>query len=135
MRSFLFFSVGLFVFAMSNGSCSHATKNGLSGSDSLVINFNTPGSNNIQKTVSTTSRNAIAEISGYVDEKPATVNNSCMFDGNLIFYKKSELVADVSFNFSEDSCRVFIKQVNGKLEPTVMTNKAADMLKDILKSD
>lgn len=111
------------------GSVSEVSKQ-ISGSDSLVINFNTPQTNNIKKTVTTTDSKAIKKLANYVDSKTAEAYK-CGYDGNFMFYKKGALVADVSFNYSGDGCHHFIMLVNDKLTPTIMSNEAADFLKSL----
>ena len=113
-------------------ACSHRSAIGkqLSGSDSLVVNFNTPGTNLIEKTLNSTEKKAIRELIGFVDGKAGQVH-VCGYDGNLLFYKNGILTGDVSFNYSEDSCRHFMLMLNGQLTPVVMSNKAADFLKSL----
>ena len=125
MKNILFYSWLILLAACSHPS---AIKKQLSGSDSLVINFNEPGSNLIQKTVNTTERNAIKQLISFVDGKSGTAYK-CGYDGNLMFYKQGELAGDVVSNYSGDSCRHFLLELDGKLSPTVMSNKAADILK------
>jgi hypothetical protein len=102
----------------------------LSGSDSLVINFNTPQSNTIEKTMTTTESKAIKKLTHYVDGKKGEVYK-CGYDGNLLFYKKGILVGDVSFNYSGDGCHHFMMLVKDELAPTTMSNEAADFLKSL----
>ena len=77
----------------------------LSGSDSLVINFNTPQTDNIEKTMTTTESKAIKKLMNYVDGKTAGAYK-CGYDGNLMFYKKRILLGDVSFNYSGPVFRI-----------------------------
>ena len=51
-----------------SGSVSSISKQ-LGGSDSLVINFNTPQTSNIKKTVTTTEKTAIKKLAAYGDSK------------------------------------------------------------------
>ena len=102
----------------------------LSGSDSLVIQFNKPQTNFIQSTLNTTEPKAIKKLSGFVDGKSSEAFK-CGYDGNLLFYKDGGLVGDVSFNFSGEGCHHFIMDVDGKLTPTKMSNEAADLLKSL----
>ena len=113
-------------------SCSShsAINKQLSGSDSLLVNFNTPNTDLIEKTVNTTEKNAIRELIGFVDAK-ASEAYKCGYDGNLMFYKKGILVGDVAFNYSGDSCKHFIMESDGKLMPTRMSNKAANFLRSL----
>lgn len=107
-----------------------AVANEFSGADSLVINFNAPQTNTITKTVSTTESKAIEKLIRFVDSKP-TEAYKCGYDGNLMFYSKGTLKADVAFNFSGDGCHHFIMDSKGKLTPTTMSNEAADFLKSL----
>jgi len=113
-------------------SCSShsAINKQLSGSDSLLVNFNTPNTDLIEKTVNTTEKNAIRELIGFVDSKTSEAYK-CGYDGNLMFYKKGILVGDVAFNYSGDSCKHFILLLDGKLTPTIMSNKAANFLRSL----
>jgi hypothetical protein len=117
------------VLASCGGSGSAVSKQ-LFGSDSLVINFNTPQSNTIAKTMSTTEDKAIKKLIRFTDGKAGEAYK-CGYDGNLMFYKKGNLVGDVSFNYSGDGCHHFIMLLNDKLTPTVMSNEAADFLKSL----
>ena len=119
----------LIIVISCSGSGSAVSKQ-LSGSDSLVINFNTPQSNTIAKTLSTTEDKAIKKIIRFTDGKAGEAYK-CGYDGNLMFYKKGALVGDVSFNYSGDGCHHFIMLLNDKLTPTAMSNEAADFLKSL----
>jgi len=117
----------LILTACSNPS---AIKEQLSGSDSLVVQFNIPGTDTIQNTLIATDRNAINELIGFIDSKRNSVH-VCRYDGNLMFYKKGNLTGDVSFNYSTDSCQYFIQVINGEASATKMSNKASDFLKGL----
>ncbi|MEO7983342.1 MAG: hypothetical protein ABI688_04595 [Bacteroidota bacterium] len=125
----LFFPVLLIVLVSCGGSSSVISKQ-LSGSDSLVINFNTPQTNTIGKTMNTTEKTAIKKLANYVDSKTATTNE-CGYDGNLVFYKQGVVTGDLAFNYSTDSCHHFMMLEEGKLTPTVMSSEAADFLKSL----
>jgi len=114
-------------------ACSHsgsAINKQLSGSDSLVINFNIPQTNNIEKTLTTTESKAIKKLSGFVDSK-TTEAYKCGYDGNLMFYRKGILAGDVAFNYSDDGCHHFILTVSYTLTATTMSNEAADFIKSL----
>ena len=128
MRTILLLAV-VIILASCGGSGSAISKQ-LSGSDSLVINFNTPQTNNIEKTMTTTESKAIKKLILYADGK-TTEAYKCGYDGNLMFYKKGILVGDVSFNYSGDGCHHFIMLVNDELTPTTMSNEAANFLKSL----
>ena len=125
---YLFYLLMLLVFA----SCKEKSAIGkqLSGSDSLVINFNEPGTINIAKTVSTTEEKAIDKLARFVDSKKGK-EYKCGYDGNLMFYKNGQLQGDVSFNYSGEGCRHFILMLNNELTSTAMGNEAADFLKSL----
>ena len=114
---------------ISCGNISAVSKQ-LSGTDSLVINFNVPQTNNLLNTLSTTEKTAIKKITKYVDSKTSEAYK-CGYDGNIMFYKKGVLQGDVSFNYSGDGCHHFIMLLNDKLTPTAMSNEAADFLKNL----
>ncbi|MEP6700079.1 MAG: hypothetical protein ABJA85_02135 [Bacteroidota bacterium] len=128
MKIFGFLATVLFFMAACSGGS--ALDKQLAGSDSLVINFNTPKTNNIEKTMTTTESKAIKKLAGYVDRKKAE-EYKCGYDGNLVFYKKGVLRGDVAFNYSEDSCRHFIQSVDGKLSSSTMSNEAAAFLQSL----
>lgn len=119
-----------FIFILASCGNKSALSKQLSGSDSLVINFNTPQSNTIEKTMTTTEKKAIQKLSNYVDGK-ASEAYKCGYDGNLMFYKKGTLVGDVSFNYSGDDCRHFIMLLNDELAPTTMSNEAVNFLQSL----
>ena len=127
MKTLSILALLIFLSACSDNS---AVSKQLSGSDSLVINFNTPQTNNIEKTMTTTESKAIKKLILYADGK-TTKAYKCGYDGNLLFYKKGVLLGDVSFNYSGDGCHHFIMLVNDELAPTAMSNEAADFLKSL----
>ena len=123
--------LAIFVIILAScGGAGSAVSKQLSGSDSLVIHFTIPQTNKIDKTVTTTEKTAIKKLLNYVDSKLAEAYK-CGYDGNLLFYKKGILQGDVSFNYSGEGCRHFILEVNGKLNPTAMSNEAASFLKSL----
>lgn len=113
-------------------SCSPASpiEKQLAGSDSLVINFNEVGTNNIAKTVTTSEVNAIKKLSRFIDGKDVDVL-PCNYDGNLEFFKQGIKTGDFVFNFTTDSCRHFIQDINGTLSGTSLGNEAANFLKSL----
>ena len=84
----------------------------------------------IEKTVTTTEKNAIKKLVHYVDNT-TTATYKCGYDGNLLFYKKGVLTGDVSFNYSGEGCHHFMMMVDGNLTPGTMSNEAADFLKSL----
>jgi hypothetical protein len=124
----IFYTV--FIFFLASCSNNSSVNKQFSAVDSLAIKFNTPQTNNIEKTMSTTDNNAIKKITRYVDSKRAE-EYKCGYDGNLMFYKKGILVGDVAFNYSGNNCRHFMQTVDGKLTSTAMSNEATDFLKSL----
>ena len=102
----------------------------LSVTDSLVINFNAPQTDSIVSTVTTTEVKAIKKLTGFVDGKTSEAYK-CGYDGNIMFYKKGVLQGDISFNYSGEGCKHFLQMVKDELAPTVMSNEAADFLKNL----
>jgi len=128
MKVFLFaFTVMMLCSCGDSGS---PVSQQLAGSDSLVINFNTPQSNTIDRTMTTTERTAIKKLSNYICGKKSEAFK-CGYDGNLLFFKNGTLTGDVSFNYSGDGCHHFIMLLNDQLTPTTMSNEAADFLKSL----
>ncbi len=119
-----------FIFFLASCSNNSSVSKQFSAVDSLVINFNAPQTNNIEKTLSTTDNNAIKKITRYVDSKKAEAYK-CGYDGNLMFYRKGILQGDVVFNYSGNNCRHFMQTVDGKLTSTNMSNEAANFLKSL----
>ena len=125
----LFFLSILFVFI--TVACTRsATAKQLAGTDSLVIRFNIPGTHAIAQTMSTTEESAISKLKQFVDA-PVTRPSACDMDGNLMFYRKGVLAADISFTFAGDSCRYFVMDRNGELVTTKLGNEAADFLSSL----
>ena len=123
------FSVIVAVSLFSCGNQSAITKK-LSGSDSLVITFNVPDSDSILNMVSTTGKNAIRKLSGFLNGK-ATGQDQCGYDGNMKFYKNGSEVLPVIFKYSNDSCRQFFFEVDNKVMSTKMSNGASAFLKSL----
>src|SRR5687767_15909149 len=114
----LLFIFGYFCLLACNNSSPENKK--LSQSDSLVINFNRPQSDTIAKTISTTEAVAIKKLAGFIDSE-ASPAYKCGYNGNILFYKKDSLVADVAFNYGE-GCRHFIQIIADQLSSTKMSN-------------
>lgn len=127
MRFIICFVLGSLFISCSNNS---AISKQLSGSDSVVINFNKPPTNIIDKTVTTTESKAIEKLSRFVDSK-TTEAYKCGYDGNIQFFSSRKLLGDVAFNYSGDGCHHFILMVGEQLTPTTMSNEAADFLKSL----
>ncbi len=103
----------------------------LDGSDSLIIRFNAPQTDSIVKTLTTTDKNAINKLTGFINNKPADLVK-CGYDGNLLFYKKEKLAGDVSFNYAVVGCQHFIYAVkNDSLSVVKMSNEAVNLLKSL----
>jgi len=119
------------LFVLLFASCNQsAIKKQLSGADSIVIHFNDPQTNTIKKTVATAENNAINRLSEFVDAKDSELYK-CGYDGNMIFYAKGEKKMDISFQYTNDSCRHFIFDMNGELKASKMSNEAADFFKSL----
>jgi len=102
----------------------------LRGSDSLVINFYAPGSETVTESMTTTEEAAIRRLTEFISAKETEVFK-CGYDGNLLFFEKGKPVSDVSFKFSDESCRHFVMDIKGQLVATKMSNQAADFLADL----
>jgi hypothetical protein len=102
----------------------------LSGCDSLAVNFNRPGQDLIENSLQTVERKAIREISGYVGAV-SSKKTDCVPEGNMMFYKKGILQADISFHYSSDSCRCFIETENGELRYFEMNHTAVDFFRNL----
>lgn len=123
------FVVSIMIFLSSCGKQSAISKK-LSGSDSLVITFNVPDSDSVLKMVSTTEKNAIRKLSGFLNGK-TTGQDQCGYDGNMLFYKKGSQVLPVVFKYSSDSCRRFLFELDNKVMSTKMNNEATGFLKSL----
>jgi hypothetical protein len=116
------------LFFVSCSSPRSETSKALDGTDSLVINFNQPGTDSIEHTVSTTESKAIEEITGLFSgqKKEAT---KCALDGDLQFFQKGTLIGNIVFSYSVDSCKqFFIVEKDGSFKALPMSNKARDLL-------
>ena len=121
------FSVIVAVSLFSCGNPSAISKK-LSGSDSLVITFNVPESDSVLNRVSTTEKNAIRKLSGFLNGKN-TGQSPCGYDGNMKFYKNGSEVLPVIFKYSNDSCRHFLFELDNKVMSTKMGDEATGFLK------
>lgn len=104
----------------------------LSGADSVIINFYEPGTETIGRTVTTTEKNAIKRLTEFISGKEAELFK-CGYDGNILFFEKEKPASDVSFKFSDESCRHFLLDVKGELVSTIMSNEAADFLRSLME--
>lgn len=101
----------------------------LAGADSVVIYFNAPQSNTIEKTVSAADPVAVKKLRQFVEGKKSDAYK-CGYTGSLQFFVKGKMAGDFSFNTTE-GCRHFIQLKDDQLQPTVMSNEAADFLKSL----
>lgn len=126
---YLPFLLGIFLFSCSSPKSELVQS--LEGTDSLVINFNQPGTDNIEHTMSTTEQKAINEISGFLNgQKEAS--GKCALDGDLQFFQKGTLIGNIVFSYSVDSCRQFyVVEKDGSFNSIPMSNKAKDLLSSL----
>ena len=122
MKPILFAAVLLLASCSNSPLVSH-----LQDSDSLVVNFTQRGDSSKTRTSSTTETHAIQTMLQFTDGEK-TEEFKCGYDGNILFYKKGTLAADIAFNFTGDGCHHFLHDVNGKLVATKMSNEAVDFL-------
>jgi len=127
MKILACFILTAFLFSCANQS---AISKKLSGSDSLVITFNVPNSDSVIKTVNTTEKKAIRKLAGFMNGKKAG-EGACGFDGNMTFYSKGEVLLPVIFQYSQESCRHFLFEMDNKVMNTTMSNEAVDFLKSL----
>ena len=136
MKAIFSVIVGVFLFSCGNPS---AISKKLSGSDSLVITFNVADSDSVLNMVSTTEKNAIRKLSGFLNGK-STGQEQCGYDGNMKFYKNGVEVLPVIFKYSNDSCRQFLFELparlihsggDNKVMSTSMSNEATGFLKSL----
>ena len=102
----------------------------LSGSDSLVIRFNQPGTGTEAKTVSTTESKAIRKLARWLSGGEKKTRD-CPVDGGLLFYREGELLLAAVFSMSGDSCRQFFYELDHAHTATRMSPEAADFLKSL----
>ena len=131
MRFLILFIITSSIVACS-GNSEVSTK--LSGSDSIIINFYTPGTENIAKSVNTAEKKAINRISEFIAAKETELFK-CGYDGNILFFEKGKQVSDVSFKYSDEACRHFLLDVKGELVATKMSNESSDFLKSLSRGD
>jgi hypothetical protein len=126
MRIFYLFIL-LFILA----SCqSSALSKKLKAADSLVITFNYPFTDSVEKTINTTEKKAINKLLQFVDGKE-TEKYKCGYDGTMIFYIQGHAVLPVVFKYKQEDCRHFVFDEENKLRSTKMSNEAADFLKSL----
>ena len=123
MKLILFFAAAILFISCSNSALvSH-----LEDSDSLVVKFNQHSDSLKTRATSTTETHAIQTMLQFTDGEE-TEQFKCGYDGNILFYKKGSVAADISFNFSGDGCHHFLHEANGKLVATKMSNEGFDFL-------
>ena len=123
------FSIIVAVSLFSCGNRSAISKK-LSGCDRLVITFNAHNSDSVLNMVSTTEKKAIRKLAGFLDGKKRE-ESKCGFDGNMIFYSKGEIFLPVIFQYSEEGCRHFLFDIDGKVMNTIMSKVAEELLKSL----
>ena len=119
--------ISVFLFSCSNKS---EVSKILSGSDSLVITFNSPDSDSVINTVSSTEKKAIRKLSRFLDGKESKLYK-CGFDGNMIFFKQGEILLPVIFKYSVAGCSTFMYELDNKVVSREMSNEAMNFLKSL----
>lgn len=115
-------------------SCVHSPLiNQLQHSDSLIIRFLKPGTDDVIKVVESNNPYAIKDLLRFADGEP-TNEFKCGYDGKALFYKKGILAGDITFNYLGDGCQHFLYMANGKLTATKMCNEAIDFFKALASS-
>jgi hypothetical protein len=99
--------------------------------DSLVITFNYGMSDSVIKTVSTTEKKALTKVAGFLSGKK-TEQFKCGYDGNIVFYKKGQILLPLVFKYTEEGCRHFLFDMDNKVMSTEMSNEAVDFFKSLL---
>lgn len=128
MRYLLFL---ICVFLICCSSPQSETTKALSGTDSLVINFNKKGSDTIENTLSTTEEKAIKELTRFLNGQKMTTSK-CPLDGDLQFFQQGTLIGNFVFSFSVDSCKQFIiVEKDGSFSSLPLSNKARDLLSSL----
>ena len=122
----------IFILCIIVASCGKQSpiRKELSGSDSLVINLNKPGTDSIMKTVTAVDSKAIDQFIGFVDGKEKHVG-PCPLDGNIVFFKKGVATKDVSFSYSIDSCDMFVFKEGDIFKATTVSKEAKDFLQSL----
>ncbi len=96
------------------------------GADSIVINFFK--ANGQMDTVTAVKiirdKKSIEEITAMIAAGPASVNNKCIHQGSIHFFKNDRVVQDVFFSSSNEACRQFLFRLNGKDAATELDDKA-----------
>jgi hypothetical protein len=125
-------TISLIIISVCLISCGNhsAISKKLSGSDSLVITFNVSNTDSVINMVSTTEKKAIRKLSGFLNGKEQK-NDSCGFDGNMIFYRRGEIVQTVIFQYSDKSCRHLLYELDNKVMNVSMSNEAEELLKSL----
>ena len=123
MKRIIVFAATILLISCNNSALvSH-----LEDSDSLLVKFTQRADSLQTRATSTTETHAIQTMLQFADGEK-TEQSKCGYDGNILFYKKGMLAADISFNFTGDGCKHFLHDANGKLVATKMSNEAVDFL-------
>ncbi len=119
------------IFLVCCSSPQSETTRALSGTDSLVINFNQPGTNNIERTINTKEAKALEELTGLLNGQKK-VPSKCPLDGDLQFFQQGTLIGNIVFSYTVDSCKQFIiVEKDGSFNALPLSNKAKDMLSSL----
>jgi hypothetical protein len=120
----------LLILASCGGGSAISKK--LAACDSLVITFNYGMSDSVIKTVSTTEKKALTKVAGFLAGKK-TEEFKCGYDGNMVFYKKGEMLLPLVFKYTEEGCSHFLFDIDNKVMRTEMSHEAVDFLKSLVE--
>ena len=110
-------------------ACQSKLQKQLNQADALTIHFYRDArADSVIKIVRTTSKDAIENLTTFIENKESPVPATCGHDGDIIFYRGEQVLQVIDFNILQLNCRHFEMQINGKPVRTPMNNEAADFL-------
>ncbi len=119
----------LCLFVLASCSSSPVEKK-LALADSAVITFNVPDTDSVLKSVGATDVKAIRKLSRFLDGKPME-QYKCGYDGNIIFYRKSEILLPVVFKYTGPDCRHFLYDFDNKTVSRRLNDEASAFLQSL----
>lgn len=119
-------------------ACNHSNEDiklRIADSDSVVVNyFKGDGTMDTVVTVKTiVDKQKIEQLADLISRKTAGRKSNCGYDGSLHFFKINKVIQDIDFRLNEAPCMYFSFIQRGKIQSTILSGEAKDLINSFRK--
>ncbi|MEO6729942.1 MAG: hypothetical protein ABIN01_01910 [Ferruginibacter sp.] len=119
-------------------ACNHsneAIKQRIADSDSVAINY-FKGDGTIDTVAAVKiirDKKKIEQLAALISSETIESKPNCGYDGSLHFFKIDKVTQDIDFRLNNDQCRYFSFMQQGKIQSTVLSNEAKELINSFRK--